>query len=204
MGYLGGDLNSHKRSLLLPISTQDLLWRITQRSGRRIWSWCEIFDHHFKTCLKCIRAKIHEFLVNMGIYISPATISRILTKNNELFHQEKADIFKAGLKSTIYQQIDDTSAKVKGMNHYVQIICNPFYTAYFTIPHKDRLSILDVLQGGKPRTYFFNDEAFTLLKHFRLSTKMISKLRNSVLRRNWMKSRCISLWKRYILIPVRV
>jgi hypothetical protein len=124
--------------------------------------------------------KIHEFLENMGIHISPATISRILTKNNELFHQEKADIFRAGLESTIYQQIDDTGAKVKGQNHYVQIICNPFYTAYFTIPHKDRLSILDILQGGETRTYFFNDEAFTLLKYFRLSRKMISKLRNAV------------------------
>lgn len=124
--------------------------------------------------------KIHEFLENMGIYISPATISRILTKNNEVFHQEKADIFKAGLESTIYQQIDDTGAKVKGQNHYVQIICNPFYTAYFTIPHKDRLSILEILQGGKPRTYFFNDEAFTMLESFRLSRKMISNLRNAV------------------------
>ncbi len=124
--------------------------------------------------------KIHEFLENMGIYISSATISRILTKNNEVFHQEKADIFKAGLGSTIYQQIDDTGAKVKGQNHYVQIICNPFYTAYFTIPHKDRLSILEILQGGKPRTYFFNDEAFTLLEYFRLSRKMISKLQNAV------------------------
>lgn len=125
-------------------------------------------------------SKIHEFLENIGTYISPATISRILTKNNEVFHQEKADIFKAGLESTIYQQIDDTGAKVKGKNHYVQIICNSFYTAYFTIPHKNRLSILDLLQGGKPRTYFFNDEAFTLLEYFRLSKKMRSKLRNAV------------------------
>lgn len=124
--------------------------------------------------------KIHEFLENMGIHISPATISRILTKNNELFHQEKADIFRAGLESTIYQQIDDTGAKVKGQNRYVQIICNPFYTAYFTIPHKNRLSILSILQGGKTGTYLFNDEAFTLLEYFRLSRKMISKLRNAV------------------------
>jgi hypothetical protein len=145
------------------------------------------FGHGVKTLVITLKhasnvsePKIHEFLENVGINISPATISRILTKNNEVFHQEKADIFKAGLESTIYQQIDDTGAKVKGRNHYVQIICNPFYTAYFTIPHKDRLSILEILQGGKPRTYFFNDEAFTLLEYFRLSRKMISKLRNSV------------------------
>jgi hypothetical protein len=124
--------------------------------------------------------KIHDFLENMGIHISPATISRILTKNLDIFHQEKADIFRAGLESTIYQQIDDTGAKVKGQNQYVEIICNPYYTAYFTIPHKNRLSILEILQGGKPRTYFFNDEAFALLESFGLSRKMISKLQNAV------------------------
>ena len=125
--------------------------------------------------------KIHEFLENIGIYISPATISRILTKKIDVFHQEKADIFRAGLESTVYQQIDDTGAKVNGQNRYVEIICNPFYTAYFTIPTKDRLSILDILQGGKTRIYFFNEEAFALLESFRLSNKIISKLRDNAL-----------------------
>lgn len=123
-------------------------------------------------------SKIHEFLESIGIYISPATISRILTKNIDHFHQEKADIFKAGLTSTVYQQIDDTGAKVHGQNHYVQILCNLYYTAYFTLPNKDRLSILDILQGGKARKYYFNEEAFALLKTFNLSNKMIAKLRN--------------------------
>ena len=125
--------------------------------------------------------KIHDFLENIGIFISPATISRILTKNLETFHQEKADIFEAGLKSTRYQQIDDTGAKVNGQNQYVEIFCNPFYTAYFTIPSKDRLSILDILQGNKPRSYFFNEEAFTLLESFGLSNKIISKMRDNAL-----------------------
>ncbi|NJD02352.1 MAG: transposase [Ruminiclostridium sp.] len=125
--------------------------------------------------------KIHEFLENIGIFISPATISRILTKNLETFHQEKADIFEAGLKSTRYQQIDDTGAKVNGQNQYVEILCNPFYTAYFTIPAKDRLSILDILQGSKPRSYYFNEEAFTLLESFGLPKIIISKMRDNAL-----------------------
>jgi len=124
--------------------------------------------------------KIQEFLDNFGIYISPASISRTLTKNNELFHQEKADIFLAGLLSTDYQQIDDTSSRVHGENHYAQIVCNPYYTAYFTIPHKDRLTILDILRGdpdGKARSYCFNEEAFNLLEGFKLSKKLIAQLR---------------------------
>ncbi len=121
--------------------------------------------------------KIREFLESVGVHISEATISRILTKNNDHFHQEKADIFEAGLGATIYQQIDDTSARVKGQNHYTHIIGNPYYTAYFTIPHKDRLSVLDILQGGRTRSYYFNDEAFALLATFRISQKLTAQLR---------------------------
>jgi len=124
--------------------------------------------------------KIHEFLDNFRIFISPASISRIITKNNELFHQEKADIFLAGLLSTDYQQIDDTSSRVRGQNYYTQIVCNPYYTAYFTAPHKDRLTVLDILRGdpdGKARSYLFNEEAFELLERFGLSKKLILQLR---------------------------
>ncbi len=127
--------------------------------------------------------KIHEFFDNFGIYISPATISRIITKDNELFHQEKADIFLAGLLSTDYQQIDDTCSRVHGVNHYTQIVCNPYYTAYFTAPHKDRLTILDILRGdpdGKARSYWFNEEAFNLLEGFKLSKKLVAQLRERV------------------------
>jgi len=120
--------------------------------------------------------KIKEFLETVGIQISAATISRILTKNNEPFHQEKADIVEAGLASTRYQQIDDTSARVKGENHYMQVVNNPYYSAFFTRPHKDRLSVLDILNGGQRRSYLFNDEAFTLLEGFGLSPKLRAQL----------------------------
>src|SRR5665647_2499368 len=62
--------------------------------------------------------KIHELLESMGILISIATISRITTENNDIFHEEKSDIFKSGLNSTTYQQIDDTSARVNGNNWF--------------------------------------------------------------------------------------
>jgi hypothetical protein len=113
--------------------------------------------------------KIHEFLENVGVYISRATISRILTKDTDVFHQEKAEIFLEGLKATPYQQIDDTSARVNGDNHYTQILCNPYYVAYFTVPNKSRENILDILLCGKEKTYCFNDEAFDLMKTFNVS-----------------------------------
>ena len=124
--------------------------------------------------------KIKEFLENVGIFISQSTISRFLTRGLEDFHQEKEDIFQSGLCSTFFQQIDDTRTRVNGENQYVQIICNPYYTSFFTVPQKDRLSILDILVGTKERSYYFNEEAFDLLEGFRLSRKVIKKLRSQL------------------------
>ena len=120
--------------------------------------------------------KIHEYLKSIGILISKSKISRIMTENNDLFHEEKAEIFQEGLKSTAYQQIDDTSARVNGSNCYTQIICNPYYTAYFTVHNKTRETILDILLCGNEKTYFFNEEAFELMEMFNISKRWIRKL----------------------------
>jgi hypothetical protein len=124
--------------------------------------------------------KIHEYLESIGILISKSTISRIITENNDLFHEEKAEIFQAGLNSTTYQQIDDTSARVNGSNCYTQIICNHLYTAYFTVSNKTRETILDILLCGSEKTYCFNDEAFELMEMFNISKRWIRKLSSLV------------------------
>jgi hypothetical protein len=123
--------------------------------------------------------KIAEFFDNFGLFISQPTISRMLTKGGdvEIFQREKMEIFTAGLNSTTYQHIDGTGAIVNGENHHVQIICNPYYTAYFTREHKDRLSIIDIFLCGGPRYYYFNEEALDLLEGFRISGKLRLKIR---------------------------
>lgn len=115
---------------------------------------------------------ILSFFQNFGIAISSACISNQWTKGAIDFHQEKTDIIEAGLASTAYQQMDDTGARVSGENHYTQILCNPFYSAYFTVPHKDRLTVLDVLRNSAPRQYLYNSLAISLLEDFRLSKKI--------------------------------
>jgi len=120
--------------------------------------------------------KISEIMENMGVLISKATISRILIDDNDLFHKEKSEIFLSGLNSTTYQQIDDTSARVNGNNWYTQILCNPYYTAYFTVPYKDRETILDILLCGNEKTYCFNEEAFELMKMFNIPQIWMEKL----------------------------
>ncbi len=120
--------------------------------------------------------KIAEFLGNGGISISQSTISRILTNDESGFAKEQKDIFLAALTSTPYHQVDDTTVKVNGETHYSQIFCNPFYTAFFTVPHKDRLTILDILLCGKERAYLFDSHAFDLLSEFKISQKIIGQI----------------------------
>lgn len=122
--------------------------------------------------------KIKELLENCGIDISQSTISRILTNDETGFNQEKKDIFRAALEHTPYHQIDDTTVRVNGKNQYSQIFCNPFYTAFFTVPRKDRLTILDLLLCGRERTYRFDEKAFCLMAEFKLSKKITDQLRD--------------------------
>ena len=122
--------------------------------------------------------KIREFLENCDINISQSTISRILTNDETGFNQEKKDIFRAALEHTLYHQIDDTTVRVNGKNHYSQIFCNPYYTAFFTVPRKDRLTILDLLLCGRERTYRFDQKAFCLMADFKVPKKVTDQLRD--------------------------
>ena len=122
--------------------------------------------------------KIHELLENCDVFISQPTISRILTNDETGFNQEKKDIFRAALEHTPYHQIDDTTVRVNGKNQYSQILCNPYYTAFFTVPRKDRLTILDLLLCGRERTYRFDVKAFCLMSDFNVAKKVTNQLLN--------------------------
>jgi len=127
------------------------------------------------------QSKILDFLRNCKTIISAGTVSNILIKKKEVFHEEKQQLYRAGLEATTYQQIDDTSARVNGENWYTQILTSPYYTAYFTCEHKTRLTILEILRtgkedGGRGLRYVFNDEAFEILSRLRVSKKTIDEL----------------------------
>jgi len=114
-------------------------------------------------------AKIRELFVNVGIQIAEGTVSNLLIKDQDPFHTEKAAVLQAGVRSSPWQQIDDTPTRVNGHNQYCQIVCNPLYTIYQTTPAKDRLTILDVLRGNQPRRFRLNAEALAYLEQVQLA-----------------------------------
>ncbi len=115
--------------------------------------------------------KIIAFLQAAGIIISSGKVSEIIHTQTGRMHPEKAEIYETGLRSTPWQQIDDTGARVNGQNWYTHIVCNPFYTAYFTKPRKDRLTVLQILWGDRPLTFCLNELAFAYLEQCGLSKR---------------------------------
>lgn len=130
---------------------------------------------------KMTESSIHAILTNQSIKISQATISRILTENLEQFHKEKKDIVNAGLSSSIYQQMDDTGARVNGKNHYTHILCNHLYTAFFTRPRKDRLTIIELLNQDKIK-HHFNEASYDFMAQMNLPEKRLFDLKSLVKR----------------------
>jgi hypothetical protein len=113
--------------------------------------------------------KILGFLERVGLDISKGKFSNLLIKDQDVFHAESDTVYESGLRSSKYQQSDSTLTRVNGQNQNCHIVCNPFYTVYRTLVHKDRLSVLDVLRNGRPRKFRLNQTALDCLANVQLS-----------------------------------
>lgn len=119
---------------------------------------------------------LKRFLETHGLFISPGTISKIITNDVELFHQEKTDIVNAGLDATDYHHLDDTGSRVDGKNYHTHILCSPFFTSYFTLSKRDRLAAIEVLSNGN-LSFYIDDEAHQLMIKLGLSDKRLNQLK---------------------------
>jgi len=92
--------------------------------------------------------KIASFLNANGLHISEGTVSNILIKEqSETLTEIKDEIFKAGVASSTYQQIDDTGMKVAGKNEFATIVCNEKYSVFFINPSKSRETVKTFLSA---------------------------------------------------------
>ncbi len=142
--------------------------------GPNIKSWIKILY----SAVQVSNDNIAWFLSTVGSVISNATVSRIITNghaNGEL-HEEKCAIVKAGLKSTPYLNLDDTSGREKGKNCYVNVLTNDYFAAFFTLPRKDRLSVIEMLSVDGMK-FLLNNTAFELMETMHLPDKHLKLLK---------------------------
>ena len=120
--------------------------------------------------------KILAFFEHSGIQSSAGEISNLLIKDHAAFHAEKDAVYEAGLRSSPWQQIDDTSTRVNGQNEHCHVVNNPLHTTYLTLPSKDRLSVIDVLRNGRERVFRFSSDAEAWLEAAGVSAVVRQKL----------------------------
>lgn len=123
------------------------------------------------------QGKLLEFLEDVGISMSAGYLSNLLIKNPDRFEAEYQEVYTEGLASSLGQHFDQTGARVGGVNHTTNVICNPLYTIYQTTQTKDRLSVLKVLQNTTELEFILNSLTYELLDTFKFPTKWINKLK---------------------------
>jgi hypothetical protein len=120
--------------------------------------------------------KILEVLQTAGMQMSAGQLSDLLIKDQEVFHAERAAVVQAGLSSSPWQHLDSTGTRVNGTNQHCHVLCNQLYTAYCTLPSKDRMSMLRVLQAGANPVFRCNDLAMALMEQLAVTSKWTSLL----------------------------
>ena len=126
----------------------------------------------FKFSLGLSIPKIGEFLRMHGIAISNGSISNILLENGQSLKAEQLAIHQAGSELGLYQATDTTASRFNGANYNTHVFGNEAYTAYFTTPHKDRQTIVDLIRLDKPRTYLLNEATFKLYDYLKIPAKI--------------------------------
>lgn len=123
------------------------------------------------------QGKLLEFLEDIGISISAGYLSNLLIKNQTEFETEKNEVYKSGLESSPWQHLDQTGARVGGVNYTTSVVCNPLYTIYLTTTSKDRLSVVRVLQNERELELILNQLTYDLLETFQIPTKWKTALK---------------------------
>ncbi len=123
------------------------------------------------------QGKLLEFLENIGISMSAGYLSNLLVKKQGDFEVELNEVYIEGLASSSWHHFDQTSARVKGVNHTTNVICNPLYTVYSTTLKKDRLSVLGVLQNKQKLEFILNPLTYDLLDSLHVPTKWSNKIK---------------------------
>ena len=118
---------------------------------------------------------VQEELNQRGITISAGQINHILTEDNQVFHEEKAELLTAGLANAAYIQVDDTGARHQGKNGYCTQIGNEFFAYFASTDSKSRLNFLEVLRGGH-RDYVINEVAVAYWQKYQLAAALVAAL----------------------------
>lgn len=118
---------------------------------------------------------IYEQLQGFGVEISKGQVNRILMSTDSGFHQEQADILRAGIETSTYIHTDDTGARHQGRNGYCTVVGNELFAYFQSSEHKSRQNYLKLLRHPF-EDYVLNDYAQAYLSSHGLASCHLEKL----------------------------
>ena len=116
-----------------------------------------------------------EQLWELGVDISVGQVNRIITQGKELFHKEKDEILRVGLRASTHVNVDDTGARHKGENGYCTHIGNELFAWFQSTAHKSRMNFLRLLGGGAS-DYRINVDALEYMRDQKLPKAQLERL----------------------------
>jgi len=138
--------------------------------GRNLVRFILYQYHHQQITLPLL----HQQLLDYGIEISAGQLSKLVTDNLDLFHQEKDDILKTGLEVSTYIHTDDTGARHQGKNGYCTHIGNEFFAWFNSAFSKSRINFLTCLSQGGTQLYVINSVAIAYMEQQKLAKFMLT------------------------------
>jgi hypothetical protein len=119
--------------------------------------------------------RLATFLRSAGVSISKRQLQRLLTDKQADFTTEAQDVLRAGLETSPYVSVDDTTARHKAKNGFCTQIGNDWFTWFGTRTSKSRLNFLDLLRAGHT-DYVLNDAAYGYMRKQSLPVALIAQL----------------------------
>ena len=116
-----------------------------------------------------------EQLREFGVTISTGQLHRLVTDGHEVFHREKDEILRVGLRVSGHIHVDDTGARHQGKNGYCTHIGNEWFAWFESTPSKSRINFLKLLRSGHA-DYVINDAALAYMAGQKLPVSVAARL----------------------------
>lgn len=121
---------------------------------------------------------IHENLTDLGIIISKAEISEILSSKTTEFESDYKDILKSGLTYSNYLHVDDTGSRHSGKSGYCTVLGNEAFAWYKSGKSKSKANFLRLL-SPVIKQYTYNSAAMDYLQQYKIKLPFSEKIFNT-------------------------
>lgn len=122
--------------------------------GPDLIAYC--LDQYHGRCVT--RPQLLEQLLGYGVDISAGELDNILIVDKDVFHEEKAAVFEAGIAHSDQLNTDDTGARHNGKNGVCTHIGSPLFCYFESTFSKSRINFLEILRG-RHTDYILSEDA---------------------------------------------